>query len=96
LRTIFAVCGPHLDGESPAFTRPLAHGVSVGEHAAGLGGSFGTSRCRLLAEGIVTAHEHGVTRLADRFDIVARRFVEHGLDVHAPYLAPGSTERYEL
>lgn len=96
LRIIVAACGHHLFGRAPAFTLPLARGVSVGEHAGGLGGSFGSSRCRLLAEGIAAAHERGVTHLADRLGIVARRFAQRGLDVQAPYLAPGSTERYEL
>jgi hypothetical protein len=96
VRAIVAACGAHVYGEAPAFARPLAPGVSIAEHAPGLGASFGASRCRLLAEGIVVAHERGVNRLPDRLDEVARRFAEHGLDVDAPYLAPGSAERYAL
>jgi hypothetical protein len=85
-----------LRGEPPAFAKPLAPGMSVGEHRADLGGSFGTSRCRLVAEGVVLAHERGERRLADRMDAVARRFADHGLDIAAPYLAPGSGGRYAL
>ena len=96
VRAIVAACGAHVYGDAPAFARPLAPGVSVAEHAPALGASFGASRCRLLAEGIVAARERGVTRLQDRLDEVARRFAEHGLDVDAPYLAPGSAERYAL
>jgi hypothetical protein len=96
LRAIVTGCGPHVHGDPPALTRPLAPGVSVGEHAIGLGPSFGASRCRVLAEAIVAAHERGVTRLPDRMDAVARRFAERGLDVDALHLAPGSSEHYAL
>jgi hypothetical protein len=96
LRTIISTCGPHLHGEPPAFAKPLTPGVAVGEHRRALGASFGTSRCRLVAEGVVAAHESRARRLPDRIDAVARRFESHGLDIEVPYLAPGSAGRYEL
>jgi HopA1 effector protein family len=96
LRTIVSTCAPHLRGESPAFAKPLAPGVAVGEHRHGLGASFGMSRCRLVAEGVVAAHESGASRLPDRLDAVARRFTTHGLDIDAPYLESGSAGSYEL
>ena len=58
--------------------------------------SFGASRCRLLAEGMVDAHERGSTRLGDRFDAVVRRFARRGFDVEAPYLVPASANHYAL
>jgi hypothetical protein len=96
LRAIVSTCAPDLCGEPPAFAQPLAPGVAVGEHSLNLGPSFGTSRCRLVAEGIVAADDSGARRLPDRFEAVARRFVYHGLDIDAPYLAPGSAGHYEL
>jgi HopA1 effector protein family len=96
LWTIASVCAAHLRGEPPAFARPLARGVSVGEHTPSLGASFGTSRCRLVAEGIVAAHERGEGLLSDRVDAVARRFADSGLDIEVPYLAPRSSGRYAL
>jgi hypothetical protein len=96
LRAIVSTCAPHLHGEPPAFAKSLAPGVAVGEHRPSLGASFGTSRCRLFAEGVVAAHESGARRLPDRFDAVARRFANHRLDIDAPYLAPGSAGCYEL
>jgi hypothetical protein len=96
LRGIVAMVGASLYGDPPAFAQPLAQGVAFGEHSADLGASFGTSRCRLLAEGIVAGHELGVRRLGDRFHAVADRFAERGLDIDAPYLSPGSGGRYEL
>jgi hypothetical protein len=96
LRTIASACANHLVGEPPAFTKPLRRGVAVGEHRARLGTSFGSARCRLVAEGIVAAYESGVRRLSDRVDAVARCFAHKGLDIDSPYLAPGSTDRYDI
>jgi hypothetical protein len=93
---IASACAPHLRSDLPAFAKPLTRGVAVGEHRSSLGGSFGSSRCRLVAEGIVTAHECGADRLADRVDAVARRFADRGLNVELPYLASESPDRYEL
>jgi hypothetical protein len=96
LAAIASACAPQLRRDSPAFAKPLAPGVSVGEHRPNLGASFGSSRCRLVAEGIVAAHERGDRGLGDRLAAVAGRFAEEGLDVEAPYLAPGSSRRYAL
>jgi HopA1 effector protein family len=96
LSAIASACAPYLRSEHPAFTKPLARGVSLGEHLRSLGGSFGSSRCRMLAEGVVTSHERGDERLADRVEAVTRRFAESGVDLDSPYLAPGSSGRYAL
>lgn len=96
LRAIAARSAPHLLPDVPAFTKPLAPGVAVGEHLARHGASFGTSRCRFLAEGVVVAHERGSKPLADRLDAVAERFAARGLDVDAPYLVKGDGARYAL
>ena len=96
LAAIASACAPHLRIAPPAFTQALARGVAVGEHHPGLGASFGAGRCRLVAEGIVAAHEGGAVRLEDRVAAVARRFAAHGLDVDAPYLVPGSSGRHAL
>jgi HopA1 effector protein family len=96
LRAIASACAPYVGDESPAFARPLAPGLALGEHQRSLGVSFGSVRCRLLADGIVAAHDRGANGLQDRVDAVACCFASHGLDIDAPYLTPGSTARYEL
>jgi hypothetical protein len=96
LRAIVSACAPHLRGDVPAFAKRLAAGVAVGEHRPSLGASFGTSRCRLVAEGIVVAHERGATRLSDRLDAAARQFADRGLDLDMPYLVAGSVDDYAL
>jgi class II lanthipeptide synthase len=94
LRALVAACAPHLRAETPALTKPLAHGVGIGEHRRALGASFGIGRCRLLAEGIVDAHEQRFTVLADRVDAVARRFALHGMDLDVPYLVSRARDDY--
>jgi len=84
LRELARACRPHLREEVPAFTRQLAPGVAVGEHDPRLGASFGSTRCRLLAEAIVDAHGLG---LEARIDTVRRRFEVAGLDLDRAYLA---------
>jgi class II lanthipeptide synthase len=96
LAAIASACAPHLRRESPAFTKPLTPGVALGEHLPHLGTSFGSNRCRLVAEGILAAHERGERALTERVDAVTRRFTEEGLDIDAPYLAPGSNGTYGL
>jgi hypothetical protein len=85
-----SVCASHLRRDAPAFTRPLTDGAAVGEHRPSLGASFGACRCRLVAEGIVEAHERGSTRLEDRLDAVARQFARRGFDLDSPYRVPAN------
>jgi HopA1 effector protein family len=90
LAGIAAECAPFLDQARPGFTKSLSRGVAIGEHRRSHGGSFGSSRCRLMAEGLAIAHEQGKARLRDRVAAVAQRFADAGLDVEAPYLADPS------
>jgi hypothetical protein len=94
LKALVDACAPHLRAETPALTKPLARGVGIGEHRLALGASFGIGRCRLIAEGIVDAHEQRLTVLADRIDAVAQRFARHGIDLDVPYLAAGVRDDY--
>jgi hypothetical protein len=96
LRAVVTACAPHLRPATPPFTKRLAPGVGIGEHAPVLGPSFGAGRCRLLARGIVDAAEQRLTRLEDRTDAVARRFARHGIDLDAAHLASPGRDDYVL
>jgi HopA1 effector protein family len=96
LRAIVAACAPHLRPATPAFTKRLAPGVGIGEHAPALGASFGTGRCRLLAQGIADAAEARLKLLKDRVDAVARCFARHGLDLDAAHLVSTGRDDYVL
>jgi hypothetical protein len=77
----------------PAFTLPLAAGVGLAEDP---GESFGEHRCRLLAEGILEAREHGARGRTARSERVMARFARAGVDIDAPYLEPAMEGRHVL
>jgi HopA1 effector protein family len=87
--------GVRLRERTPAFTKALAPGIGLAEQPAS-GESFGTDRCRLLAEGIVEARDRGARRVDERLAVVAAHFAWRGIDLEAPYLEPGSRDRYAL
>lgn len=89
LRTLAA----HLADPAPAFTKPLARGLAVGEPPAD-GRRFGEHRCRLLAEAIVGADEAGARAVEARVEAVRERFAAAGLRLAAPYLRPGADDAY--
>jgi hypothetical protein len=87
---------PWLGGSIPALTKPLAPGLGLAEDPGAGGESFGMSRCRLLAEGIVTAAELRAGSLAQTLEVVAGHFAQAGISLEQPYLSPGSVDRYHL
>jgi hypothetical protein len=95
LREVAAALGPRLGPELPAFTLELAPGVGLAEDSRD-GQSFGARRCQLLADGILRAHEQGITATAAQVDAVAERFAEDGVQIDAPYLEPSLAGRHVL
>jgi class II lanthipeptide synthase len=95
-REIGSQLAPHLRARTPALTKPMADGLGLAEDPGGLGESFGSHRCRLLAEGLIAAHERGVSEPEERLDIVAETFAGAGIDLDRPYLNPGSVDSYTL
>jgi hypothetical protein len=84
---------PHLRAAVPALTLELAPGLGLAEDPGG-DESFGTQRCRLLAEGIIQAWEQRRHALEARVLVVAECFAEAGVSFEAPFLNPGSTASY--
>jgi hypothetical protein len=87
LADVALTMAPLLRPRIPAFTLALAAGVGLAESPA-TGESFGEHRCRLLADGIVRAHERGVAPGSSRVDAVIERLAEEGVKIDAPYLEP--------
>lgn len=95
VRSAYRQLAAGLRATTPAFAKPLAAGLAVAEDP-GDGDSFGMHRARLLAEGIVAAHERGCPDVASAIGTVAECFAAVGLDLDAPYVNPGSPDRYAL
>jgi hypothetical protein len=101
-RIVFELCGEirqrietALGDETPLFTLRLAAGLGFAEDP-GLTESFGMSRCRLLAEGIWTAHLRGAQSTEDRMGIIEQHFAAHGILLERPWLNPGSAPHFEF
>jgi hypothetical protein len=95
LQHVAALLSAHLRPRIPAFTLELAPGVGLAEDS-GDHESFGERRCALLADGIVRAHEQGVTQVDSQLEAVAARFAEDGVRIDAPYLEPSLVGRHVL
>lgn len=77
----------------PLFTRRLAPGIAFAENPVDPNESFGTSRCRLIAEAIVEAHEKNIKDV--KFHVL--QYIEKkGYDLDKFYLNPGSRFEYDF
>ena len=85
----------HIRPDVPSFTKRLAPGLALAEDP-GSSDSFGTSRCRLLAEGVVAAYQRGLQTEGARLDEIAAAFARAGVSAAEPWLNPGSVDTYDL
>jgi hypothetical protein len=95
IRELYDKVKDRLKPETPLFTKRIAAGLSLAEDP-GNGESFGTSRCRLVAEGLWNAYARGLQTEAARIEDVTAAFVRAGIAPDRPWLAPGSVDLYDL
>src|SRR5215213_62336 len=95
LAKVHAEVSRHLRPDAPLFTKPLAGGLALAEEPY-TGESFGMQRCRILAEGILSASARSLRDEASRLEEVERHFKAYGLTLEAPYLNPRSIDQYEF
>lgn len=88
---VHARLGEGMLAGTPALARPLARGLALAEDPGGAE-SFGTSRCALVAEGLIVAREQGAGSDSERLAAIYRAFRSAGLDPEAPYLNAGSAD----
>jgi hypothetical protein len=88
-------CAGHLGTDTPLFARRMGRGMAVAEDP-GNGESFGMQRCRQTAEGLWTAWRAGHHGTRERLAAVRDAFGRAGVSLDAPWLAAGSTARYEM
>lgn len=89
LEQAVSVLSPLLRPGEPLFTRQLLPGLG-GADDPGTGESFGQSRCRLVAAGIVDAWTGGGSLL----DCIGARLTAAGLRLDALHLSPGMADLY--
>jgi class II lanthipeptide synthase len=95
LERIYRTIETNLRPATPALTKRLAAGVGIAESPPS-DLSFGLSRSRALAEGMLRAYEAGKTSIDDRLRSVEECFIEDGFDFESPYLNAGSLDRFEF
>jgi len=88
---IRADIAPGMRHAVPALTLRLAPGLAFAEDPGG-GESYGSHRCRLIADAVITAWEVGEVSIGGRLRSVADRFRLAGLDLDRPFLGPGSKD----
>ena len=84
-----------LEPATPLFTKTLWPGIGAAVEP-GSGESFGSHRCRLMAEGIVDAWRQGEQGTHTRLAAIKQRFANEGLDLARPWLGPNGFDPFEL
>jgi hypothetical protein len=85
----------HLKDGTPVFTKELARGFSLAEDPGG-NESFGSHRCRVLAEAIIRVFERCGKSLEQRSEIVKECFEENGIDFSRPFLTHPNVDDYNF
>jgi hypothetical protein len=80
---------------TPVLTLQVAPGLGFAEGPLD-GQSFGLSRCRMIADGLITAFEEGKRTSQERLGAVIERFAREGISLERPYLNRGSTRSYAI
>jgi hypothetical protein len=84
---LHAEIAPLLSPSVPLFTHPLSLGLGHAEDPDN-GESYGVSRARLAAIGLVSAYTHGETSATARIGRIREAFADAGLDPDQPYRQP--------
>jgi len=95
VREAYEKLSPQLLDDTPLFAKRLGPGLALAEDPGGAH-SFGTSRCRLVAEAIWTAYLAGSQTPEARWRATESQFAHYGLNVELPYLNPKSVDRYDF
>ncbi|MFZ6798605.1 T3SS effector HopA1 family protein [Undibacterium sp. Di24W] len=91
LATLPVLLGARLHDPVPMFCQRIMSGIGVAEDP-GTGESFGMHRCRIVAEGLVSAWEEGTQAVDDRMRAIEKRFETYNLNLEKPYLNPFSLD----
>lgn len=79
----------------PLFTKPIVNGVAYAEDP-GNGKSFGMFWSEMIAEGLIKAHEKGMSNPAEKLSLVFTEFEKNGVTIQQPYLRSNSLYPYDF
>jgi hypothetical protein len=86
---VAARCVTHLRRRVPVFSHTLAPGIGFAEDPQ-TDVSFGTHRCRIVAEALIGARRRGLSGREAMLSAIAEAFAAAGLDVRQLHLNPAS------
>lgn len=95
LKSIYSTMIPFLYPEVPEFTKILELGVGVSEDPSIELESFGMNRCRLIAEGYISAVKLYPNNRLKIETSVQNYLIKSGIDLSSPHLNKGSNNDYE-
>ncbi|PRQ08342.1 T3SS effector HopA1 family protein [Enhygromyxa salina] len=84
-------CDRLLDPGVPMFSLPVAAGIGLADDP-GAAESFGTNRCRLVAQALADAWRERGEDPDQRMRAIRAAFASEGLDLARPHLGPGLAE----
>jgi hypothetical protein len=97
LQAVYAEHASHFHPEIPLFTKFLAPGLGLAEEPNqkfAAQETFGMNRCQIVANALFEAWQKGKTALDERMKVIDQHFAQYSIDVHHPYLNPGSEDIY--
>ncbi len=97
LQTVYTKHASHFHPEIPLFTKFLAPGLGLAEEPNqkfAAQESFGMNRCQIVANALLEAWKKGKIALDERMKVIDQHFAQYSIDVHHPYLNPGSEDIY--
>ena len=93
---IHRAIGDVLGDEVPKLCKRLAPGLGLAEDSGGALESFGTSRCRLIAEAIIATPTRGTATRAQLLRAICRRFADAGIPPEKPHLRGRGDRGYAI
>jgi HopA1 effector protein family len=96
IRRVHDVVARDLANDVPKLTHRLASGLGLAEDSGNTRESFGTSRCLLLSEALITASRNGRRTQRALLGAVVRRFAEAGIPAAMPHLRDWGHREYAI
>ncbi len=95
LESIYQKMIPALKSAVPALTKQLAPGVGLAEDP-GQGESYGSHRCRIVAEGLIRVYERRKTAIEEQLQLIRECFEENGINWETPFLTSSMVDDYDF
>ncbi|UKP00445.1 T3SS effector HopA1 family protein [Nostoc sp. UHCC 0870] len=97
LETLYTEHQAHFREQVPLFTKPIAPGLAIAEepkHRFAENESFGTHRCQIVANGLLSAWLQGINTPSGKMTSILQQFSALNIELQCPYLNADSEDIY--